>query len=405
MFNTGILFKENYDAWWKPEDEFQGQAKIVINQGGTESSKTYSIMQVITYIATTHPIPTGGNIPLITVLNSTVPNARKGSYRIFEELVKNPHVSSRIIHWDRGNRTIKFSTGWILEFVSAISEQDAKNGKREYLFVNEANGIPWLIFWQMAKRTRIRVWIDYNPTARFWAHDKLITCPYPDANDLYSKVRVIISDHRHNPFLTEEQHTQTENIKDPELWRVYARGLTGNMEGIIYPDWTMIPLKDFPVDGVRFGAVDFGYTNDPTAGVIIRKKKRDIFVQEICYRTGIPDREVYELFRKQHKFSDETPVYCERDLATIREFKLMGMNALAAEKGSVTRGIHKMKKGFKFYYTSNSKNLHNELTRYQWLKDEDTGELTNEPIDAYNHLLDAVRYGVLTHSLRNLIAV
>jgi phage terminase large subunit len=398
MFATGPLFKENLERYWDPKRPALGQANCVVNQGGTDSSKTYTMIQLFSYIGSYFPVPSNGDIPLMTVLNESIPNSKKGPYRIFEQLYStNEYLRDSVVKWDRGSRTIHFDTGWILEFISAPNEQQAKQGKRQYLFVNEAQAIPWLVFWQMCKKTRICTYIDYNPTAPFWAHDELISKPHPEANELGVRVRLIISDHRHNPFLSKEDHARTEGIKDKELFRVYARGLTGNMSGIIYPNWKMIADSEFPDHGVRYGAVDFGYTNDPTAGVLIRKIKRDIYVKELCYETGLPDRYVRDLYRKECNFSNETPVYCERDLATIREFRLMGLMAYAAEKGNVTRGIHVMKKEYNFYYTSSSKNLHEELKRYQWMTDPDTGKATNEPIDAHNHLLDAIRYGVLTH--------
>lgn len=408
MFASGPLFKENYDRVWKVNQPDLGQAKIIVNQGGTDSGKTYTIMQLLCFIACTHPIPQNGDLPVITILNESIPNAVKGPYRIFEQLyTTNEHLRGQITNWNRTGRVITFKQGWIMEFVPMLDEQSAKQGKRQYLFVNEAQAIKWPIFWQMAKKTRIAVYIDYNPTAPFWAHDELISKPEPTANKLGVRVRLIISDHRHNPFLSAEEHAVNENMVnvDKELFRVYSRGLTGNMTGIIYPNWKMIPDSEFPSDGVRYGAVDFGYTNDPTAAVYIRKIKTKIYVKELCYTTGLPDQAVVELFKKQCKFGSETPVYCERDLATIREFRLKKLMALPAEKGSVARGIHAMKKKYQFFYTASSKNLHEELRRYQWLKDPDTNLPTNEPIDAYNHLLDAIRYGVLTHALRSSMVV
>src|SRR5678815_3499006 len=124
---------------------------------------------------------------------------------------------------NRSDRIVYFKSGWIMEFTSYETEQAAKQGKRQYLFVNEAQGISWMVFWQLAKKTRRVVFIDYNPTAPFWSHEKLIGTT-PESNDLSVPVKLIISDHRHNPFLSEAEHARTENIKDPELWKVYARG-------------------------------------------------------------------------------------------------------------------------------------------------------------------------------------
>jgi phage terminase large subunit len=156
LFNTGPVYFANR----------QSTADIVINQGGTDSGKTYSILQLLIEIATTTKAPSSD--PIITILSESVPNSKKGAYRTFQAIISTSDFAySKIQNWNATDRTITFKTGWIMEFIGATDEQNAKQGKRQYLFCNEANGIPWPIFWQMAKRTRIRTFIDYNPSAPF----------------------------------------------------------------------------------------------------------------------------------------------------------------------------------------------------------------------------------------------
>jgi hypothetical protein len=101
-------------------------------------------------------------------------------------------------------------------------------------------------------RTRLKVFIDYNPSARFWVHEKLIGKP---------DVRLIISDHRSNRFLSEEQHDMIENIDDDELWKVYARGVTGKITGLVYTNWDIVeelpPQDEWKM--VAYG-LDWGFT-------------------------------------------------------------------------------------------------------------------------------------------------
>lgn len=286
-----------------------------------------------------------------------------------------------------------------MEFTSYVDEQQAKQGKRRYSFFNEAQSIRWLVFWQIAKRTRIRTFIDYNPTAPFWAHDKLIGTG-PEQNDLSAVVQLIISDHRHNPFLSDDDHRKTENIKDPELWKVYARGMTGNVTGLIYPDWTRIPDDQFPWNEPPFGGLDFGYTNDPTAGVRMARVAESIFIHEICYTPGITPIQTKQLFFA-NSFTSSSPVYCEHDPDIVSQLRRLDVLALPARKGpgSISAGITKIKE-YKVFYTASSKNLEIERQRYVWIKNPDTGTNTNTPIDAYNHLMDASRYGIYTHFYR-----
>jgi phage terminase large subunit len=379
------------DVFWA---NYQATEDVVVNQGGTDSGKTYAIMQLFYLIGLTHKAPTED--PIITIVAESVPNLKAGAYRIAKAIRdKYSYIAANTV-LNETDRKITFKTGWVMEFNSYEDEQQAKQGKRQYCFFNEAQGVEYMVFWQVAKRTRIRSFIDYNPTAPFWSHDKLIGTN-PDTNDLSATVKLIISDHRHNTFLSAKDHDKTERIKDKELWKVYARGKTGNLEGIIFPNWKQIPDADYPTGVKIYGGLDFGYTNDPTAGVKICQVGGALFIHELCYEPGITAVNLKQLY-VAHGFNSGTPLYCEHDPDNIAQLRRLGMNALPAHKGqgSIKAGILKLKE-FDVFYTDSSRNIYEERRRYMWEKNPDTGKPTNEPIDDFNHLMDAIRYGVYTH--------
>lgn len=387
MFNVSKVWNANHES----------TADIIINQGGTDSGKTYALMQLLFWYAITTEAPKID--PVITVVGESIPNLKKGAYRAAEGIYSSTTgLKEHITNWNKTDRVIYFKNGWIMEFISCENEQSAKNGKRQYLFVNEANGISYRIFWQLAKRTRRKVFIDYNPSAPFWAHEKLIGTT-TTSNDFGKTVQLIISDHRHNPFLTEQEHFQTENISDKELWKVYARGLTGNLQGLIFPKWKMIKDDDFP-DVDFFGGLDFGYTNDPTAGVKIAVVGNNIFLQELCYEPGIAPVQVKEIF-KAHGFNEDTHIYCEHDPEQISQLRRLRVMALMARKGvgSIKAGILKLNE-YNVFYTESSKNIQIEKTKYMWEIDKITGQPTNTPASGFDHLMDAIRYGVYTKFYR-----
>lgn len=390
MFKFGVtpVFQANYEA----------QEDIVINQGGTDSSKTFSILQVLCVFAScTYPPLVD---PIITVLSESVPNAKKGAWRTLKTIIGDDEFAKQISYVNEGDRIIHFKTGWVIESVGATDIQNAKQGKRQYLYVNEADGITWEIFWQMAKRTRVRVFVDYNPTAPFWAHEKLIGTD-PSTNDLSATVKLIISDHRHNTFLSEKDHERTEGIKDPELFKVYARGLTGNLSGLIYKTWQEIDDKDYPWDeDGKFAGQDFGYTNDPSAGVRMVKVGRNIFLHELCYEAGISPRQLKMIY-KANKFTSQTPIYCDHDDDMVTQLRRLDLMAIPARKGpnTIRAGIL-MVNEYNVFFTRSSRNIKFERDKYMWLKDEKTGKFLNEPIDQFNHLMDAVRYGVYSRYYR-----
>lgn len=396
MFSTGPVFIANYNLTQDPAFNHGG---IAINQGGTDSGKTTALVQVLCTIAVFEKPPIDD--PIITIVSKSIPDSKKGAYRKFEELVNsNEFLYSKIKDWNRSDRIVYFKSGWIMEFTSYVDEQSAKQGKRQYLFINEAQGISWLVFWQLAKKTRKIVFIDYNPTAPFWSHEKLIGTT-KESNDLFVPVKLIISDHRHNPFLSEAEHARTEYIKDPELWNVYARGITGNLSGLIYPNWRSIRDADFPKEDTMFGGLDFGYNNDPTAGVKLVRIANKIFCHELCYEPGLTPQRLHSLYKGVGFNRDKYPVYCEHDGDMIKQLKRLGLYALGARKGpnSVNPGILKLGE-YEVYYTESSKNIDYERKKYMWLLDKDTGKPTNEPSPIDNHLMDAIRYGVYTHFWR-----
>ena len=221
--------------------------RTVVNQGGTSSGKTYSIMQVLFVLGMQEARQ------VITVVGQDIPNLKVGAYRDAKTILeKSPLLSQWWNTINEGERIIKCVNGSIIEFKSYADEQDAKNGKRDYAFFNEANGITYGVYWQIWIRTRKRVFIDYNPTARFWVHDEVIGKP---------DTRLIISDHRKNYFLTEEEHQRIEGITDKEYWKVYARGLTGKIEGLVLTNWEICeelpPREEWKMQS--FG-LDFGFT-------------------------------------------------------------------------------------------------------------------------------------------------
>jgi len=369
-------------------------AKLIVLQGGTSSGKTYATIQWLIYKAIERK-------RVITITSESIPNLKKGAYRDFEMIMADSaYARSLVDYWNKGERIIQFKNGSIIEFISNTDEQSAKAGKRDILFCNEVNAIPYAIFWQLAIRTREQIVVDYNPSAPFYIHDKFIGTT-PSSNDLHATVELCISDHRHNPFLSEEQHAQIEGIKDRELWWIYARGKTGNLSGLIFPNFRIIKDSEFPFNTTKFGGIDYGYTNDPTAALDIRRVKDKLYVHELCYRPDVPTKEI-KLLYKERGYTSETPIYSEHDQTIVQQLRQSGMNVVPALKpaGSVFAGIMMLRKDFEVYYTESSKNFDFERKRYMFVKNPDTNLYTNEPLDLYNHCMDALRYGVYTRYFR-----
>lgn len=369
-------------------DNSTGDFSKLIHQGGQWSGKTVNILIAYATIATQL------KNKLITITSVTSPHLTGGAHQDFLDFVY-PYFQYNIKERNKTHGKFIFDTGSVIEFKAFADDTRALGAKRDFLFINEANLFNELLYFQLESRTRIATIIDYNPAAKFWAHDKVIG---------KHGATILYSDHRHNNFLPHSQHAKTENIQDPELWKVYARGMTGNVTGLIYPNWKRIPDRQFyqqTKDMPYMYGVDFGYT-DPTAIVKVYYNKTQRYVEELAYAPDIDPTEITQIL-KSSGYNNESNVYCDHNnKKAVAIMRRLGIdNAMLAQKGkySINMGIQHINKHYTVTYNESSVNLHKERERYVWIKNKETGKDTNTPIDDFNHLLDATRYAIFSHSV------
>ena len=357
-------------------------ARVVVNQGGTSSGKTYSIMQVLFELGFEEP----GSI--ITVVGQDIPNLKVGAYRDAKTIMGAYDIMPSVYPTiNEGERIIKCVNGSIIEFKSYANAQDAKSGKRDYLFINEANGIPYEVYWQLAIRTRKKIFIDYNPSARFWVHDEVIG---------REGVEVLYSWHIHNTFLTDEEHARIEAISDPELHKVYARGKTGKIEGLVLTNWDLCdklpPREEWKMSA--FG-LDFGFAADPSALELVVLAHGDLWIDEYIYSTGLTNPDIASKAQGQGVTSQQQIIADCAEPKSIRELQAAGLWVIASTKGndSIVAGLDILRR-YRIHVTRRSIGLLGNLRSYQWGKDKD-GNMTNKPEDKNNHGIDAIRYVAL----------
>jgi len=378
---ASVLFTKNYQA----------TAHIVINQGGTSSGKTFAIMQVLFCIACEN-----ANL-VITVVGQDIPNLKAGALRDALKIYSDSaQVASCIRSYNRSDLIFEFNNGTILEFKSYDDAQDAKSGKRDYLFINEANGIAWQVYTELALRTRSKIFIDYNPNSAFWVHDNLIGKP---------NVQLIISDHRHNPFLDDGMRNKIESLKeiDTEQWKVYARGITGKIAGLVLTNWTLCDA--IPADAKLLAVgLDFGFTIDETGCIEVYKQNGELWINELIYETGLTNPDISERLISLGIHKRTEIIADSAEPKSIEELKRLGWRVTGVKKGadSIKNSIDILKR-YPLNITRNSVNLRNELSRYKW-RTERSGRTINEPVDRWNHLIDPLRYIALTKLKINNLA-
>jgi len=377
MFETGILYEKNYAS----------RAYINVNQGGSSSGKTFSILQVLFTLGMVDP----GCV--ISVVAQDVPNLRRGAYRDAKRIWgESPDLKA---WWGRPNETDRIFTcinGSIIEFVSFQDEQDAKGSRRDYLFVNECNGISYDVFRQLLLRTRKKIFLDYNPAVRFWVHDEVIG---------QDNTQLFISDHRHNPFLSADEHKKIEAYyhQDFEFFQVYARGKTGKLAGLVYNNWEVVPEMPKYFKSEWYG-LDFGFTNDPTALIRVRLSEGHLWCQELISERGLTNPDISKRMINLSMHSGSDIIADSAEPKSIAELQRMRWRVEGALKGadSISSGIDTLKR-YKLMVTQDSALIRSELAKYRWANqvNKATGEetLLNKPVDAFNHTLDAIRYVAL----------
>jgi len=357
---------------------------IIVNQGGTSSGKTYGILQALFVLA--------GQLPriVVSVVGQDVPNLKRGAIRDARNIVaENPEIVALLNGaFKEQDKYFQFKNGSILEFVSYETEQDAKSGKRDILFVNEANGIAYEIFYQLHLRTRLIAFIDYNPTARFWAHDEVIG----KSPNVFFR-----SNYLDNPFLTAATIANIEKMHpskggEENLWRVYGEGRTGQVKGIIFPNCKRVAAMPNDLKRAAYG-LDFGFSNDPTALVLMGESGGELWGEELLYQTGLTTPELFRAIKPIIKAG--IPIFADAaEPKTIKQLRLYGLNVHAAPKGadSVRNGIDLIKGFGVLNITNDSDNWWKEQTRYVWSDKRKDTQGRPLPIVFFNHLWDAARY-------------
>lgn len=361
----------------------------VVHQGGTSSGKTFAILQALVMKACTE------NDLVITVVGQDIPNLRVGAYRDAQTIIFNdPFFTQELKDHNKSNRVFSFASGSKIEFNSYNDEIDARSGKRTHSFFNEANGIDYGIFEQISMRTTYQTIIDFNPSASFWAHEKL-----------YGRDDVdwFVSTYRDNAFIQssikkkiESYEPTPENIKagtaNQYRWQVYGLGEVGRLEGLVFPNFET--TNDFP-DNFKwrcFG-LDWGYTNDPTALVEIRYAGGALYWKQHIYRRQLTNQHISRLI-KELGITDEI-VADSAEPKSIAELRNHGVWVKPAKKGkdSVMFGIQLLQ-DYPIKIHAQSKDLIEEFSSYTWAKDR-SGSPTNKPIDDFNHGIDAGRYTIM----------
>lgn len=364
--NVNVVFEHLLDS----------QSKIVVEQGGTRSGKTYNILLYIIF----HYCQVNSG-KTITICRKTFPAVRSSVMRDFIDILKRHNKYNEENH-NKSNSEYNLD-GNLVEFISVDQPQKIRGRKREFLFINEANELNFEDWQQLVFRTTEKIVIDYNPSDEYhWIYDKVLT---------RQDVEFYKTTYLNNKFLDNSIIDEIERLKetDEQYWQIYGLGEKGISKATIF-NYTEVSKIPEDAEFISYGA-DAGYTNDPSTLVSVYRKDHNLYIKEHLYRTMMTTRDLSEHFKLVGV--GRNPIYFDAaEPRLIDELRRMGHNVQPSLKGrdSINAGIDLLKR-FKIHLTNDSDNLIMEFRNYKWQEDR-SGKLTNTPVDKNNHLIDASRY-------------
>jgi len=365
------------------------KARKKVIQGATSSGKTYGIIPILyDKCLATERIK-------VTVVAETLPAVKEGALEIFKNFMYD-EFRWRDNCWNASTLTYTLLNRSKIQFKSFDSVGKAKSGgKRDILFLNEANHVPYEIADALIIRSK-ETWLDFNADSEFWAHTQILKSENSEFLKLTYLDNEAIPPETLEDLLERKRKAELEEQKGLKgywwnWWQVYGLGEIGSIQGVVFNNWETIDT--LPKEAELLGrGMDFGFTNDPTTIVDIYKYNQKYILNERLYKTGLTNSDIWNEFKRLQLDNSIVTIADSAEPKSITELSRLGMKIQGAIKGadSIKFGIQKMQQE-EFLVTDRSVNLIKELRMYSWATDRE-GNSLNKPIDDYNHTIDSVRY-------------
>jgi phage terminase large subunit len=226
------------------------------------------------------------------------------------------------------------------------------------------------------------------PGQSHWIKSRFIDRHDPDAT-------VIKTTWRDNPFLPEQYTRRLEELRhtNPDLYKMWALGEFVGLSGAIFKNWRIVP--SVPSDAAFLGyGLDFGFSVDPAALIACYRYDGELYYREVVYETGLTNADLMARMEESKVSKSDEIIADSAEPKSIEELRRAGWHVRPAVKGpdSVRKGIDYMLQ-FRHNIEQGSTGLIKEFGAYSWKADRD-GKPKAEPVDAWNHGIDAIRYRV-----------
>lgn len=385
---------------------YDSSVDTIILQGGSNAGKTFNVMGVLLLmmIAGEYPeLQEEGYYAMcpkafrITIAGMSLDHIKSGAEEDFQMWLSAylPIAVEQEAKYRNKSRNIYTINGSRLRFRAVESSQKAKGIKQEITYINEADGVPLSVFKELNRRTRLKMIIDYNPTAEFWAHALI------GSDGVAFRIWNYFRNIKHLDARTLAGFEQQKET-NPDDYHVYGLGFTGKVKGLVYPNFEVV--NDFPdISKLEFATLglDFG-SNDPTAIVLVGLHNGRFYVKELCYKPMFLDEELGNVLMeilgnpKKSKLARTVPIFCDHRPDKIMYLQYLGFAAFSAKKASMrkasgvalVRSLHPC-------VSFDSANLIKEMKTQKYEESKETGAATDKLKDGNDHATDAMLYAAL----------
>lgn len=353
---------------------YNSETRITCLQGGTRSSKSYSLAQLFIVKCLEDTGKT------YTICRKTLPALKATAYRDMLQILKELDLYTEEKH-NKSELSYQLN-GNLLEFISVDQPQKIRGRKRNCLWLNEANEFTYEDWQQLILRTTEKIYLDYNPSDPYsWIYDKVV---------VRDDCTFIKSTYRANPFLDKDTVAEIERLKDldPDYWQVYGLGEIGSIQTMIFRKFELVD----EVQGRLIGyGLDFGFTNSPSALVAVYQADDNLYIKEMLYEKRLTNTDLANKLREFRIDRQSEIIADSAEPKSIEEVYRSGFNIKAARKGAgIHLGIDIMRR-YKLHITKDSLNAIKEFRGYKWATDKN-GDVLNTPVKINDHLIDATRY-------------
>lgn len=386
IFNK-IYYKKLYDY----------KNRYEVYYGGAGSGKSVFITQKLT-------IKLLGSPRKLLVIRKVGRTLRDSVYQLFSDILSEWRIKP-YIGVNKTDFTITFPNGSVILFKGLDDPEKIKSitGITD-IWIEEATEITADDFSQLdlrlrAKKENLQIYLSFNPTSKAnWVYKKWFVKPKKEPSTVILKTT-----YKDNRFLPESYIKTLEAMikTNPTYYKIYALGEFCSLDKLIYTNWETAELN---TDELKRRAelklavgLDFGFTNDPTALItaLIDEENKIIYVTDEHVKTGLTNDKIAEII-KYKGLAKSTITADAAESKSIKEIKdsgIMRIKECVKGGGSILQGIQRLQQ-YKIIVNKNCENTITELENYSWKKDKQTNEYINEPIDKFNHCLDALRYSL-----------